>query len=226
MTARTETPVSSASALSLLEMTIDAARKASLLGADEARKLSFGLQQSERFGNEHVTEGALLDLWKLLEQRHGGPEVGALVALNADFSKLGLLNDVISQAETAEEIYARIVRFNRLLNQNTTLELKATPSRILLFYHHPRVTTAHHAALYAGMICSLGLLALVPRWFFDTPLSPEVAYFACPPTKDQDALHEVFGPALDFSAETSRIEFNRAALRLDDRTGPGQKSKP
>ena len=48
-------------------MTIDAARKAALLEADEARKLSFGLHRSKRFGNEHVAEAALLDLWKLLE---------------------------------------------------------------------------------------------------------------------------------------------------------------
>ncbi|MEI2387070.1 AraC family transcriptional regulator ligand-binding domain-containing protein [Breoghania sp. JC706] len=200
-------------------MTIDAARKASLLGDEEARKLSFGLRRSERFGNEHVAEAALLDLWKRLEQRYGGPEVGALVALNADFSKLGLLGDVISQATSAEEIYARIVRFNRLLNQNTTLELKATPSRILLFYHHPRVTTAHNAALHAGTICSLGLLALVPRRFFDAPLAPEAAYFACPPTAGLEALHDIFGPTLHFSAETSHIEFNRVALRRLHRAG-------
>ncbi len=209
------TPPSAASSLNLLEMTLEAARRAGVLSAGEVNQLKrrIAVIPSVGLGKEHVTEDALLDIWDVLAQRYGGPEVGALIALNADFNTLGLITEVSLQAQDPEQVYSRIARYNRLLNQRSTIVTRSEGNALSVFYSHPEVAPNRINALEAAMICSVALLALIPLRFFGTPVQPVAARFFCAAPNTLDLMKQIFGSKLRFDQPDAMIRFNRAQLR-------------
>ena len=117
--------------IEMFDLLIDLAERETLVSATEAgrfRRISSILKQDHSTAS-HMGEEAVLELGMLLVDRWGGPEVGAVLALKTDLTRLGLLGQLILQSETPHAVFYQMARFNRLLNQRSAFELSVTPYR-------------------------------------------------------------------------------------------------
>ncbi len=188
-----------------------AALRAGLVSRSDVRTISGAL--ADQPVSARLNERVLLHLWSLLALRHGGSDIGAILALQVPVDKLGLLGEVISHAATPAEAFDQVARFSRLLNQRARIGQTRTAGHLRLSYEGRLQAGTDQAGLEAGIIWSLAHLALLPGRLFGTGVLPERATLPGSPPTDMTMLQPVFGPSIDFEAAQPGLHFAIAALR-------------
>jgi len=201
--------------IDLFDLLIDLARQHDLISKPEAagfRKASAVLKQGHSAGS-HVGEEAVLELGTLLTDRWGGPEVGAVLALKTDLTRLGILGELILQSETPQAVFYQMARFNRLLNQRSAFELTTTPYRLTMTHTHARVGPRFSRAAQFGAIWALANVALIPEHVFGAAVRPASAHFDFAAPAHLEPIHKVFGSSILFEQPAAAVSFDRARLK-------------
>ncbi|TNB46340.1 AraC family transcriptional regulator [Martelella lutilitoris] len=201
--------------IDLFDLLIDLARQHDLISKPETagfRKASAVLKHGQSAGS-HMGEEAVLELGMLLVDRWGGPEVGAVLALQTDLTRLGILGELILQSETPHAVFYQIARFNRLLNQRSAFELTSTPHQLTMTHTHARIEPQFVAAAQFGTIWALANVALIPEHVFGVTVSPVSAHFDFAAPSNLEPLHRVFGSRLLFEQPKAAVTFDRARLK-------------
>ncbi|AMM87178.1 hypothetical protein AZF01_21875 (plasmid) [Martelella sp. AD-3] len=201
--------------IDLFDQLIDLARQHDLISKLEAagfRKASAVLKKGHSAGS-HMGEEAVLELGTLLTDRWGGPEVGAVLALKTDLTRLGILGELILQSETPQAVFYQMARFNRLLNQRSAFELTTTPYRLTMTHSHARVGPRFSRAAQFGTIWALANVALIPEHVFGAAVRPVSAHFDFAAPADLEPIHKVFGSSILFEQPAAAVSFDRARLK-------------
>ena len=200
--------------IEMFDLLIDLAEKETLVSATEAgrfRRISSILKQDHSTAS-HMGEEAVLELGMLLVDRWGGPEVGAVLALNTDLTRLGLLGQLILQSETPHAVFYQMARFNRLLNQRSAFELSVTPYRLIMMHTHVRGDAKFTRAAQFGTFWALANVALIPEHVFGAVVLPVSAHFDFAAPSDLGPIHRVFGPSVHFDQPHASVTFDRGRL--------------
>lgn len=169
--------------------------------------------RTEQHGPARLNERVLLRLWSLLAERHGGADIGAVLALQTPVDRLGLLGEVIAHAASPTEAFDQVVRFSRLLNQRAQIGQKRTVDHVNLFYDGKLQVDEYQTGLDAGVIWSLAHLALMPGRLFGADVWPEKAALPGRQPRDMATLERIFGRSIAFDAGPPRLHFAIAALQ-------------
>lgn len=202
-------------ALDLFDNVSAAAVRAGLISRRDVRTISGALTDHPVSTRMHarLNESVLLRLWTLLALRHGGSDVGAVLALQVPVGTLGLLGEVVSRAASPTEAFDQVARFSRLLNQRARIGQTRTAGHLNLLYEGALQIGRDQPGLEAGIIWSLAHLALLPGRLFGTAIQPVQAMLPGSPPQDMSTLHAIFGPSIGFKAGQPGIRFALAALR-------------
>ena len=199
----------------MFDLLVDLALQQNLVSIAEIgyfRKASSVLRQEHKTISQ-VAEELVLELGCLLVDRWGGPAVGAVLAMQADLSRLGTMGELVRRSETPQSAFALLVRFNRLLNQRSTFELHNTPFRTTMTHKHISVEAKHAPAAQFGTVWALANVALIPKHVFGCALLPLSATFEFPAPDNLDPIHRVFGPSVQFGQQKASVTFDRARLK-------------
>nr|WP_272213056.1 AraC family transcriptional regulator ligand-binding domain-containing protein [Marinicella sp. W31]MDC2878997.1 AraC family transcriptional regulator ligand-binding domain-containing protein [Marinicella sp. W31] len=200
--------------IDMFDLLIDLAEKETLISAPEAgrfRRISAVLKQDHSTAS-HMGEEAVLEFGTLLVDRWGGPEVGAVLALKTDLTRLGILGQLILQSETPHAVFYQMARFNRLLNQRSAFELSITPYRLTMMHTHVRGEPKFTRAAQFGTIWALANVALIPEHVFGAAVLPVSAHFDFPAPSHLEPINRVFGPSVHFDQPHASVVFDRARL--------------
>lgn len=164
--------------------------------------------------NPRHSDRSLVSLWEAIVCMNGGDHgVGAVVALHADRSALGVLGEVLRQTPTLLEAYAQIGRYSRLVHQGLSIGIDRSPDTISLRYRQSRDTSAHSAsALAAGELWAMSYLALFPMRWFNAPIRPVSVQLCAGPPADMGPLAEALGDDVTFHADEPALVYRRSEV--------------
>lgn len=205
-------PLSGATASrDLFDTIAEAALRAGLLSRSDVRSIDGDWQQPP---SARLCESILLRLWSVLAERHGGSEIGAVLALKVPVDRLGLLGEVLCHAESPMKAFDEVVRFSRLLNQRALIGQARSVGHLSLSYEGMRQADPdQQAGLEAGIVWSLAHLALLPRRLFGSEICPQQAILPGRRPGDMAMLRAIFGPRIDFDSGPPSLRFAITPLR-------------
>ncbi|SNY91190.1 Arabinose-binding domain of AraC transcription regulator, N-term [Cohaesibacter sp. ES.047] len=202
------------SAAALFDALVDLALKENLISASEAVRFHQATVRRQDSGTiSQIEEKLFLDLRPLLVERWGGPEVGAVLALGVDLSRLGTIGELILRSETPRSAFYQLSRFNRLLYQRSSFEILNTPHRLIMTHKHASSEEKATPEVRFGTIWALANVALIPEQVFGTPLFPISTSFDFPAPDNLEPIHRVFGSAVLFNQSSASITFDQARLK-------------
>ncbi len=198
----------------LLDALVDLALKKDLISASEAARFHKAtVDRRDSASISQIEEKLVLELRPLLIERWGGPEVGAVLALRVDLSRLGTIGELIMRSESPQSAFYQLSRFNRLLYQRSSFEMRNMPHRLIMTHRHVSTEEKANAEIQFGTIWALANVALIPAQVFGASLVPLSISFDFPAPENLEPIHQVFGPSVLFDQPSSSVTFDQARLK-------------
>lgn len=146
-------------------------------------------------------------LWRLALDETGNPALGLLVAGQFQPAVLHGLGFACLASDTLHDVLCRLVRYSRILIDMPEFQLQETETTTDLLVQTPNLGTDFvHAAMDMGMALFLRICQITEG----TDILPVHTFLQRPTPVDKTAYEIIFGPHLDFEADTNRLCFDKA----------------
>lgn len=146
-------------------------------------------------------------LWRLALQETGDPALGLVVARQFQPAVLHGLGFACLASDTLHDVLRRLVRYSRILIDMPDFQLQETEITTDLLVQTPDLGPDFvHAAMDMGMAIFLRICQITEG----TDILPEHTCLARPTPANTTPYKTVFGPNIDFEADTNSLCFDKA----------------